>query len=64
MPATVFTVMSGTCDSFAASGDSFGIAAVEISGAGGPRRDVVCVCDPESAFLRIVATWVSFSAMR
>ena len=43
----VSTVMSGTCDNREASGDSCGIAAVEISGAGArgrrrlPRRERV-----------------------
>ena len=41
MPTIVSTVMSGTCDSRDASGDSFGIAAVEISGGGAPRPRVV-----------------------
>src|SRR5687767_12720154 len=53
VPTTVATVMSETCDSTAASGDSLGMPAVEISGGGVPRPRVVR--SPGRPFVRIVA---------
>src|SRR5690606_2070726 len=52
IPTVVCTVMSGTLWSLEANGDSFGMAAVEMTGAGAPRRPVIW--RPVSPFLRIV----------